>query len=126
MRVTVDLDDTTDLTALRNAVRVFGQALDPHVTRVTVHPGGPSHETLQPMAGAYIRAWLGKDWWTIARIAAAIDDTGATPRQVTEVVTLAAASMLTEAHGGWSAAAADHATGWQNRAVAAQIRLITR
>ena len=126
MRITVDLDPAADRAALRAAVETLGQALRPWVTRVLVHVGAPGHETLQPMAGAYIRAWLDKDYWTIARIVAALEDSGATPGQVAETISLAAAAMLTEAHGGSSAAAADHATGWQDRAVAAQVRLLTR
>lgn len=123
MRITVDLGDAADRAALRAALETLGQ-LRPWVTRVLVHDATPSHETLQPMAGAYIRAWLDKDFWTIARIAAALEDSGATPAQVAEVISLAAASMMTEAHGGSAVEAADHASGWQDRAVAAQVRLL--
>ncbi len=122
MRITVDLDDAADREVLRRALETLGQ-LRPWVTRVLVAEAPPEQPRLQVMALAYIRAWLDKDYWTIARIALALEESGAGMLQVAETFSLAAASLLTEAHGGSSAQAADHATGRQDRDVAKQIRL---
>ena len=89
----------------------------------TPQPTTPAYERMQAMALAYIRAWLDEDYWTIARIVVALEESGATMPQVAEVFSLAGACLLTEAHGGSSAQAAGHATGRQDRDVAKQIRL---
>jgi hypothetical protein len=61
---------------------------------------------LQTQAYGYIHAWLAEDYWTIARIVAALQDSGATMEQVAETFSLAAASLLTTACGTAEAAAA--------------------
>lgn len=88
-------------------------------------PGSPEHGRVRAMALAYIRAWLDEDYWTIARIVVALEESGATVQQVAETFSLAAAALLAEAHGGNSHAAADHATARQDDDVAKQIRLLT-
>ena len=88
-------------------------------------PGAPDHGRVRAMGLAYIRAWLDEDYWTIARIVVALKESGATMQQVAETFSLAAASLLTEAHGGNSHAAADHATARQDDDVAKQVRLLS-
>jgi hypothetical protein len=88
-------------------------------------PGPPEQGRVQVMALAYIRAWLDEDYWTMDRIAAALADAGATMPQVAEVFALMAASLLTEAHGGSSHAAADHAAARQDDEVARHVRLLS-
>ncbi len=86
----------------------------------------PDHGRLQVMALAYIRAWLDEDYWTIARIVVALEEAGATMQQVAETFSLAAASLLTDAHGGRSSRAADHAAARQDDAAAREIRRLIR
>ena len=87
-------------------------------------PGAPAPAALQVQAAALIHAWLAEDYWTAARVEAAIADSGATAVQVAQVVSLAAASMLTEAFGGSSLAAERFAADRYGRDAAAQARLV--
>jgi hypothetical protein len=57
---------------------------------------------LQLMALGYIHAWLAEDYWTIAVIDMRLAELDATPREVAESFSLAAASLLTDAYQGSS------------------------
>ena len=83
---------------------------------------GPTPESLGVQAAALIHAELAQDYWSAARIEAALEDSRATVVQVAEAVALAAAAMLTEALG--SAAAERLAAGRYGRDAAAQARLL--
>ena len=89
-------------------------------------PGSPAIERVEAMAYAYIRAWLDEDYWTIARIQVALEESGATIHQVAEVFSLAGACLLTEAYRGSSHAASDHASGRQDDKVAKRVRSLDR
>jgi hypothetical protein len=89
-------------------------------------PGAPETGRVEAMAYAYIRAFLDEDYWTIARIVVALEESGATIQQVAESFGIAGACLLTEAHGGNSHSAAGHATGRQDRKVAVRIRALDR
>jgi hypothetical protein len=75
---------------------------------MTTEPGGGTtgdsdkdiFTTLRIMALGCIYAWLAEDYWTITRIELALEATGATPRQVAESFSVAAASMLSDVCGG--------------------------
>jgi hypothetical protein len=86
--------------------------------------GAPAAAALQVQALALVHAWLAEDYWTAARVEAAIEASGATVVQVAQVVSLAAASLLTEAFGGSSLAAERFAADRYGRDVAAQARLV--
>ncbi len=73
---------------------------------------------LQVMAYGYIAAWTQQDYWTVARIAAEIEASGASSLAVAEAVTLAAAALLTDALGGSSLAAETVATRRYGKAAA--------
>jgi hypothetical protein len=88
-------------------------------------PPLPAQGRVQVMALAYIRAWLDEDYWTQDQIEAALEESGATMQQVAEVFALMGAKLLTEAHGGNSHRAADHATATQDNDVAKQVRLLS-
>ncbi len=88
--------------------------------------GAPDLARVEAMAYAYIRAWLDEDYWTIARIVDALEESGATVQQVAEVFSLAGACLLTEAHRGSSHAASGHASGRQDNKVAKRVRALSR
>ena len=69
-------------------------------------PQRPDQATLMTMAYGYIHAWLAEDYWTIARIVAAMQDSGATMEQVAETFSLAGAALMTDTVGGSSVRAA--------------------
>lgn len=94
------------------------------MTATTETPGLPDPGRVQAMGLAYIRAWLDEDYWTQDQIKTALAESGATMGQVAELFALMAASLLTEAHGGSSHAAADHAAARQDAEVARHIRLL--
>jgi hypothetical protein len=79
---------------------------------------------LQVQALGLIHAWLAKDYWTAARIEAAIEASGASPVQVAQIVSLMAASLLTEVLAGSSLAAERAAADRYGREAAKQARLV--
>jgi hypothetical protein len=79
---------------------------------------------IQPMMYGLIFAWLAEDYWAIARIQEALAKTGATPGQVAETATLAAASLLAETLGAAALAAPIAERRWQSD-TARHARLIT-
>jgi hypothetical protein len=89
-----------------------------------VTPPAASPESLAVQADALIHAELAEDYWTSARVLAALEDSGATVVQVAQAVALAGAAMLTEAAGGSSLAAERVAAGRYGRDAAAQARLV--
>lgn len=62
-------------------------------------PDLPELEALKVQAKAQVLAWLDKDFWTMARIMDAVEESGAEGGQVAEVYSLAAASLLADAFG---------------------------
>lgn len=82
-----------------------------------------TREDLQVRAAGYVLAWLRQDYWTCARIAAALEDEQVPAGQVAEVLTLAAASMLADALG--AGAAAEFADRWVSTQAARQVRLLS-
>lgn len=86
---------------------------------MTAEPG-----TLQVQALGLIHAWLAEDYWTVARIEAAIEASGATPVQVAQVVSLAAAALLTDAFGGSSLRAEQAAAARYGADAAKQARQV--
>lgn len=84
----------------------------------------PSPAGLQAQALFVIHAWLARDYWSVEAACRQVAGSGATPVQVLEAATLAAASLLTEALGGSSAKAAAVAADRYGRDVAAQARLL--
>jgi hypothetical protein len=85
----------------------------------------PEPGRVQAMGLAYIRTWLDEDYPTQDKIKAALAASGASMEQVAELFALMAASLLAEAHGGSSTAAADHATARQDDEVAKHVRRLT-
>jgi hypothetical protein len=81
---------------------------------------------LQTMGLAYIHAWLTRDFWTIAQITLALEDSGASWQQVAESFSLAAASLLTDVFGGSSTLAAVAAMGKARGDAARQARWALR
>jgi hypothetical protein len=81
---------------------------------------------LQTMGLAYIHAWLTEDYWTIAQITLALEDSGASWQQVAESFSLAAASLLTDVFGGSSTLAAVAAIGKARGDAARQARWALR
>jgi len=81
---------------------------------------------LQTMGLAYIHAWLTEDYWTIAQITLALEDSGASWQQVAESFSLAAASLLTDVFGGSSTLAAVAAIGKARTDAARQARTALR
>jgi len=63
-------------------------------------PVPPEQTKLLIMAYGYVHAWLAEDYWTIARIVAELEDSGASMVQVAEAFSLAAAALVTDAYGG--------------------------
>jgi hypothetical protein len=76
--------------------------------------------TLRTQALAYITAWLTEDYWTMAKITADLKRTGATPEQVAEQFSLAAAALLTDVFKGLSSQAAAWANSTALREAARQ------
>jgi hypothetical protein len=60
----------------------------------------PDQNTILIMAYGWIHAWLAEDYWTTGRIRAQLEASGASPGQVAECFSLAAAALLTEAFEG--------------------------
>jgi hypothetical protein len=85
-------------------------------------PERPDQATLMTMGYGYIHAWLVEDYWTIARIVAALQDNGATMDQVAETISLAAAALLTDALDGSSVRAAQLVAGRISEAAGRQAR----
>jgi hypothetical protein len=81
---------------------------------------------LQTMGLAYIHAWLTRDFWTIAQITLAMEDSGASWQQVAESFSLAAASLLTDVFDGSSTLAAAAAAGKAHADAARQARAALR
>jgi hypothetical protein len=69
-------------------------------------PAGATRAQLQVWATAWIRGWLAEDYWTISRIGASLDSSGATARQVAEAFSLVGAGLLARACGDLPAATA--------------------
>lgn len=60
----------------------------------------PDQNTILIMAYGWIHAWLAEDYWTTGRIRAQLEASGASPGQVAECFSLAAAALLSEAFEG--------------------------
>ena len=60
----------------------------------------PDQNTVLIMAYGWIHAWLAEDHWTASQIRAELDASGASPGQVAEWFSLAAAALLSEAFEG--------------------------
>lgn len=76
------------------------------------------------MAVGLIHCWLANDYWTAARIEHEIDQSCASPVAVAQAVSLAAASMLTDAYDGSSARAEAVAVSRWGRDAGRQARQI--
>ena len=84
----------------------------------------PDHDELAPMAAGAIFAFLSDETQTSIRIAAELEDMGATVNGVANTYAVMAAAMLTEACGGQAQARA-LAARWAQRISARQARRIT-
>lgn len=69
-----------------------------------------SQAALQVVAETAVHAWLCRDFWTVARTQAEVEDSGVSVAAVAEAFGLAAAALMTDACGGSSARAARVAT----------------
>jgi hypothetical protein len=86
----------------------------------------PEPGTIQPFLYGLIFCWLVEDYWGVARIQEALDETGATAGQIAEGATLAAASLLSDALGSAAKAAEVAERRWQTDSARAARQLVGR